>query len=134
MSRASGEGELAGDGSGAGTASGSSASAASREPTQSDLRDLLHALHEARHLEPIDEQLADMIVRRGDEYGARGVALAVAAACASRARREGHSAVALDQLVHFARLVEGALASPVRSRGEPRGAVRTVPLADHAPS
>ncbi|MBK6485390.1 MAG: exodeoxyribonuclease V subunit alpha [Gemmatimonadetes bacterium] len=140
MSSAHG-GDVVRDRAGDGGVSAVSASAISMAATPGDLRDLLHALHEARLLEPIDVQLADMIVRRGNEQGERGVALALAAACTSRARREGHSAVALDQLVSFARLVEGSLASPARARGEPRGAARTlprraprpVPLADEAP-
>ncbi|MEP7383315.1 MAG: exodeoxyribonuclease V subunit alpha [Gemmatimonadota bacterium] len=90
-------------------------------PSASDLRELLHALHRAKLLEPVDVQLAEMIVRRGDESGDRGVVLALAAAFTSRARREGHSAVTLEQLTHFARQVEsqrGSLGTlPRRGRG-----------------
>lgn len=80
-------------------------------PTADALRDLLHAMHRARLLDPVDVQLAEMLVRRGNEEGERGLVLALATACASRARREGHSAVTIEQLVSFARQVEAQRAS-----------------------
>jgi exodeoxyribonuclease V alpha subunit len=98
-------------------------------PTVAEVRDLLHALHRARFLEPVDVQLAEMLVRRSDESGDRGVVLALATAFASRARREGHSAVTLEQLAHFARQVEsqrGSLGAPAR-RGRPRAPTRVAP-------
>ncbi len=93
-------------------------------PSVETLREMLHALHRARLLEPVDVQLAEMLVRRGDEAGERGLVLALATACASRARREGHSAVTLEQLVLFARQVEsqrdtlGAAAASAHAGGE----------------
>lgn len=62
-----------------------------------EVRDLLAALHGERMLESIDVQLAELCVRRG-EIGEEALAVALATALTSRARREGHSALALDQL------------------------------------
>lgn len=108
--------------------------AATAMPTPGDVRDLLHALHESRLLEPVDVQLAEMVVRRGNEGGEQAVALALAAACTSRARREGHSAVTLDQLVVFARLVEASLAAVALSGAKPRAGARPLPIADRPPA
>ncbi len=79
--------------------------------TVETLRDLLHAMHRARLLEPVDVQLAEMLVRRGNEEGERGLVLALATACASRARREGHSAVTIEQVVAFVRQVDAQRSS-----------------------
>lgn len=111
------------------TREGAETGAASAGPSVAEVRDLLHALHRARFLEPVDVQLAEMLVRRSDEAGDRGVVLALATACASRARREGHSAVTLEQLAHFSRQVEsqrGALGAPIR-RGRTRATDRMLP-------
>lgn len=80
-------------------------------PTMGELRDMLHALHRTRQLEPVDVQLAELLVRRGELAGPPGAALALATAFASRARREGHSAVTLAQLVQHARAAARALAA-----------------------
>jgi exodeoxyribonuclease V alpha subunit len=85
-------------------------------PSTEELRDLLHAMHRARLLEPVDVQLAELLVRRGDLAGPAGVALALATAFTSRARREGHSAVTLSQLVQHARFAERTLATQDEAR------------------
>lgn len=98
-------------------ASHAEAVAADEEPRDTsvapfEVRDLLGALHSERLLDSIDVQLAELCVRRG-EAGEEALAVALATALLSRARREGHSALTLGQLVDEAReavrLVERAL-------------------------
>lgn len=75
------------------------------------VRDLLAAMHAARLCEPIDVQLAELCVRRSDEGAEWAMAAAVATAIASRARREGHSAITLIQLARQAHSAMAAVAA-----------------------
>lgn len=83
-----------------------------------EVRDLLSALHGERMLESIDVQLAELCVRRGD-IGEEGMALALATALTSRARREGHSALTLDQLARQARSAVATVIAAVEAAGAP---------------
>ena len=83
-----------------------------------EVRDLLAALHSERALESIDVQLAEMCVRRG-EVGEEALAVALAAALVSRARREGHSALTLEQLARQARSAVQLVVSAVEDAGAP---------------
>lgn len=75
------------------------------------VRDLLAAMHAARLCEPVDLQLAELCVRRSDEAAEWAMAAAVATAIASRARREGHSAITLAQLARQAHSAMAAVAA-----------------------
>ncbi len=59
---------------------------------------MLAAMHEAELCEPIDVQLATTLVRRSGVQAGESRAVALAIVFASRARREGHSAITLAQL------------------------------------
>ncbi|MBK6306523.1 MAG: AAA family ATPase [Gemmatimonadetes bacterium] len=83
-----------------------------------EVRDLLAALHGERMLESIDVQLAELCVRRG-EIGEEALAVALATALTSRARREGHSALALDQLARQARSAVALVIAAVEEAGGP---------------
>ncbi len=83
-----------------------------------EVRDLLGALHSERVLEPIDVQLAELCVRRGDT-GEEALAVALAAALVSRARREGHSALTLEQLVRQARGLVRVVVQSIEAAGAP---------------
>lgn len=78
--------------------------------------DMLDALHKARALEAIDVQLARLCVRRSDE-GEGAMALALATAMASKARREGHSALTLSQLAHQGREAMAVVAKAMATQG-----------------
>ena len=56
---------------------------------------LLQALPQ---LHPVDVQLATTLVRRGEEQGECGIALALAVAWCSRALRDGHSGITLHEI------------------------------------
>lgn len=56
-------------------------------------------LHELPMLHSVDVQLATTLVRRGAEQGERVLALALAVAFCSRALRDGHGGIALEQIV-----------------------------------
>jgi exodeoxyribonuclease V alpha subunit len=64
----------------------------------SDLRELLGALRETLMLDAIDVQIAGVLTRRTNATGEEAMALALGAALASRAVREGHSAITIGQL------------------------------------
>jgi exodeoxyribonuclease V alpha subunit len=64
----------------------------------SDLRELLRTLSETQTLDPIDVQLAGVLTRRTNATGDQAIALALGAALTSRAVREGHSAITIEQL------------------------------------
>ena len=66
------------------------------------LADPLLLLRELPALDPLDAQLAAMLVRRGGGGELEGVAIAIATLLLSRARREGHSALSLRQLARQA--------------------------------
>lgn len=83
-----------------------------------EVRDLLGALHSERVLEPIDVQLAELCVRRRDA-GDAALAVALATALLSRARREGHSALTLDQLARQARTAVRIVANAIEAAGAP---------------
>ena len=68
-----------------------------------DAIELLTVLRAAQTLEPIDVQLATVMVRRSAQVGDCAVVLALATAFASRACREGHSAITIEQIVEQAR-------------------------------
>src|SRR5450759_2711186 len=83
----------------------------------SDLRELLRALSETLMLDPIDVQLAGVLTRRTNATGDQAIALALGAALTSRAVREGHSAITIEQLSVQTRemrwqLGDGALSVP----------------------
>ena len=61
--------------------------------------EMLNALRDGQAFEPIDIQLATLLLRRGAETGDRACAIALATAFASRACREGHSAITITQVV-----------------------------------
>jgi exodeoxyribonuclease V alpha subunit len=67
-----------------------------------ELADPLALLRELPELDPLDAQLAMTLVRRNQETGDRGMAVAVATVLLSRARREGHSAMSVRQLARQA--------------------------------
>lgn len=71
-------------------------------PETFGVRDLLAVMHRVRVCEPLDVQLAELCVRRSDEQADWAMPAAVATAMASRARREGHSAITLSQLARDA--------------------------------
>lgn len=75
------------------------------------VREMLAALHKMRACEPIDMQLAETCVRRSDESGNGAMAVALATVIASRARREGHSAVTLAQLARQGRAAMAIVAA-----------------------
>ena len=81
------------------------------------VRDLLAAMHAARLCEPVDLQLAELCVRRSDEAAEWAMAAAVATAIASRARREGHSAITLAQLARQAHSAMAAVAAALAAAG-----------------
>ena len=81
------------------------------------VRDMLAAMHKARICEPVDVQLAELCVRRSDEGADWAMAAAVATAIASRARREGHSAITLAQLARQARAAMSVVSAAVVSEG-----------------
>ena len=64
----------------------------------SDVLELLRARAVTRELEPVDVQIAGVMARRAEATGDAADGLAIAAALASRACREGHSAVTIAQL------------------------------------
>ncbi len=66
------------------------------------LADPLVLLRELPDVDPLDAQLAMMLVRRGCETADRGMAVALATLLLSRARREGHSALSMRQLARQA--------------------------------
>jgi exodeoxyribonuclease V alpha subunit len=95
----------------------------------SDPRELLGALRDARVLEPIDVQLADVLTRRTHATGDQAVALAVGAAFTSRAVREGHSAITIGQLSEQTREMRtqlGDAALPVLTDNEDSWWMRTL--------
>jgi len=55
-------------------------------------------LQELPTLHNVDVQLATTLVRRGDEQGERALALALGVALCSRALRDGHGGIALEQI------------------------------------
>ncbi len=59
-------------------------------------------LRELPGMDPLDVQVASMLVRRSAETGERGVAIVLAAMLTSRALRDGHSALTLAQLTRQA--------------------------------
>ena len=63
--------------------------------TIAGVADLLQALPQ---LHPVDVQLATTLVRRGEEQGECGIALAMAVALCSRALRDGHSGITLHEI------------------------------------
>jgi exodeoxyribonuclease V alpha subunit len=65
--------------------------------------ELLRARSIGRDLEPVDVQIASVIGRRAQLTGDAAESLAIAAALASRACREGHSAISIAQLAEQAR-------------------------------
>jgi len=63
-------------------------------------------------MDPLDVQVATMLVRRGAETGERGVAIVLTAMLVSRALRDGHSALTLAQLARQAGDVQAAAQHP----------------------
>ena len=79
----------------------------------SEVADPLKLLNELPGLDPLDVQLAAMLVRRSGEAAPHGVSVAIATALLSRARREGHSALALRQLVRQSGELQAGVDHPV---------------------
>lgn len=77
------------------------------------LADPLLLLRELPALDPLDAQLAAMLVRRGGGGELQGVAIAIATLLLSRARREGHSALSLRQLARQAGDVQAGAGHPL---------------------
>lgn len=75
----------------------------------SDLRELLRTLSETQTLDPIDVQFAGVLTRRTNATGDQAMALAFGAALTSRAVREGHSAITIEQLSVQTREMRGQL-------------------------
>ncbi|MES3035558.1 MAG: exodeoxyribonuclease V subunit alpha [Gemmatimonadota bacterium] len=76
------------------------------------LAEPLLLLHELPGLDPLDVQLAAMLVRRGGETES-AVAIALATLLLSRARREGHSALSLRQLARQAGDLQAGAGHPL---------------------
>lgn len=80
-------------------------------------RDVLRALEASGDLEPVDLQLADVLTRRSAAAGEARL-LSIAVALASRAVRDGHSAISLAGIARQARELESATAHPPRDDAE----------------
>jgi len=92
------------------------------EPSAFGVRDMVAVLHAARLCEPIDGQLAELCVRRSEEQAEGAMAVALATVIASRARREGHSAITLSQLAHQAHAAMAVVAQRLREANDGAGA------------
>ena len=77
------------------------------------LADPLLLLRELPALDPLDAQLAAMLVRRGGGGELEGVAIAIATLLLSRARREGYSALSLRQLARHAGDMQAGAGHPL---------------------
>lgn len=64
----------------------------------SALAEVMGLLNELPTLHSVDVQIATTLVRRGDEQGERALALALAVALCSRALRDGHGGITLEQI------------------------------------
>jgi len=77
---------------------------------ESQVYDMLCELQACTVCEPIDAQLAKTVARRGNALGESGIAVALAMVFASRAVREGHSAISISKLASEA--VHARIAAP----------------------
>lgn len=80
-------------------------------------------LGELGGLDPLDVQMASVMVRRADEREERGLAIALATALLSRALRDGHSALSITQLASQAKDLHAAAPHPL---------LALLPLSDEA--